>query len=150
MEVILFETVTNLGSQGSIVDVSPGYFRNYLSPRQLAVEATEANRSRLQDKIRRLEKQAELERQAARSDAERLEDLTLTFHLKAGEEDKLFGSVTNAMIAESLGEKGFEIDRHEISIPEPIKRLGMFTVDVHLHHDVSAKVKVLVEKDESA
>ena len=149
MDVILFETVPNLGSQGSIVSVAPGYFRNYLSPRGLAVEATDINKARLQDKIRRLEKQAEVERQAARGVAERLGDVTLTFRLKAGEEDKLFGSVTNTMIAEQLLENGFEVDRHNISIAEPIKRLGMFTVDVHLHTEVHAKVKVLVEKDET-
>ena len=150
MDVILFETVPNLGSQGSIVAVAPGYFRNFLSPRGLAVEATDANRSKLQEKIRRLEKLAEEERKAARGEAERMEDMTLTFHLKAGEEDKLFGSVTNVMIAEQLAENGIEVDRHHIVLPEPIKRLGMFTVDVKLHTDVEAKVKVLVEKDESA
>lgn len=146
MEVILFESVDNLGTQGSQVNVAPGFFRNFLSPRGLAVEATDTNKKRLQDKLKRLERLAQIERDAARSDAERLEDVTLTFQLRAGEEDKLFGSVTNSQIAEQLDEKGFKIDRHNISITEPIKRLGMFTVDVKVHHEVSAKVKVLVEK----
>ena len=148
MDVILFETVQNLGVQGSVVSVAPGHFRNFLSPRGLAVEATEANRKRLQDKLKRLERQALEEEKAARSEAERLEDLTLTFRLKSGEEDRLFGSVTNAMISEALAEQGFEVDRHRIAIPEAIKRLGMFTVEARLHHEVAAKVKVLVEKDE--
>ena len=96
MDVILFENVPNLGPQGSFASVAPGYFRNYLSPKGLAVEATESNKKRLQDKLKRLEKLAEEEAKAARSEAERLEDLTLTFELKAGEDDKLFGSVTNS------------------------------------------------------
>ncbi len=146
MDVILFENVPNLGPQGSVASVAPGFFRNYLSPKGLAVEATEVNKRRLQDKLKRLEKLAEEETKAARSEAERLEDLTLTFQLKAGEDDKLFGSVTNTNIAEKLAEQGFEIDRHRIHIPEPIKRLGMFTVEAKIHHDVTAKVKVLVEK----
>lgn len=148
MDVILFETVHSLGVQGSVVSVAAGHFRNYLSPRGLAVEATEANRKRLQDKLKRLERQALEEEKAARSDAERLEDVTLTFRLKSGEEDRLFGSVTNGMISEALAEEGFEVDRHRIVIPEAIKRLGMFTVEARLHHEVVAKVKVLVEKDE--
>lgn len=148
MDAILFENVQNLGSRGSVVTVAPGYFRNFLSPRGLAVEATESNKCRLQDKLKRLERLALEEAKAARSEAERLEDLTLTFRLKAGEDDKLFGSVTNINIAEALAEAGYEIDRHHIAIPEAIKRLGMFTVEVKLHHEVTAKVKVLVEKEE--
>ncbi|HUT25643.1 MAG TPA: 50S ribosomal protein L9 [Sumerlaeia bacterium] len=149
MDVILFETVPNLGSQGSIVSVTPGYFRNYLSPRQLAVEATEANKRRLQEKLRRFERQAQEELHAAKTEAEKLEALTLTFRLKAGEDDRLFGSVTNAQIADELAKHGYQVDRHRIAIPEPIKGLGMYTVEVRVHHDVVGKVKVLVEKQET-
>ncbi|MBN1868774.1 50S ribosomal protein L9 [Candidatus Sumerlaeota bacterium] len=147
MDVILFENVRNVGTRGSTVSVASGYFRNYLSPRGLAVEATEENKRRLEDKVKNLERLAEEERKEARGTAEKMEDLVLTFHLKAGEEDKLFGSVTNANIAAQLAERGFEVDRHRIAIPEPIKRLGMYTVEVRVHHDVLAKVKVLVEKE---
>jgi large subunit ribosomal protein L9 len=146
MDVILFENVPNIGPRGSFASVAPGYFRNYLSPKGLAVEATEINKKRLQDKVKHLEKQAEEEAKEARSEAERLEDLTLTFELKAGEDDKLFGSVTNTNIAEKLAEHDYVIDRHRISISEPIKRLGMFTVEAKIHHNVSAKIKILVEK----
>ncbi len=148
MEVILFETVPSLGTQGAVVSVAPGYFRNFLCPRGFAVEATAANKSRLQDKVKRLERQAMEEKQAASSDAAKMEALTLTFQLKAGEDDKLFGSVTSMNIAEALAKKGFEVDRHRITIPEAIKRLGQFTIEVKLHHDVVAKVKVQVEKEQ--
>jgi large subunit ribosomal protein L9 len=147
MEVILFETVPSLGTQGTVVSVAPGYFRNFLSPRGFAVEATPANKSRLQDKVKRLERLAMEEKQAAQSDADKMEAVTLTFQLKAGEEDKLFGSVTSMNIAEALEKKGFTVDRHRITLPEAIKRLGEFTVEVKLHHDVVAKVKVVVEKE---
>jgi len=146
MNVILFENVSNLGRQGSVVAVSAGYFRNFLSPRGLAVEATQANVRRLEDKVKRLQRQAQAELHAAKSEAERLESLTLKFQLKAGEQDRLFGSVTNGNVAEELAKAGFPVDRHHVLIPEPIKRLGMFTVEVRLHHDVMAKVRVLVEK----
>jgi large subunit ribosomal protein L9 len=147
MEVILFETVPTLGTQGTVVTVAPGYFRNFLSPRGFAVEATSANKSRLQDKLKRLERLAMEEKQAAQSDADKMEALTLTFQLKAGEDDKLFGSVTSMNIAEALEKKGFTVDRHRITIPEAIKRLGQFSVEIKLHHDVVAKVKVQVEKE---
>ena len=148
MDVILFETVPSLGAQGSVVSVSAGHFRNFLSPRGLAVEATSANKKRLEDKVKRLERDALEEEKAARSEAERLEDLTLTFQLKAGEDDRLFGSVTNTNVAEELAKQGYEVDRHHIVITEPIKSLGMFTVEAKLHHGVTAKIKILVEKTE--
>ena len=146
MDVILFENVSNLGSQGAVVSVSPGYFRNFLAPRKLAVEATDANKKSLQDKVKRLARQADQEKLAARGEADKLAEVTLTFSLRAGEEDRLFGSVTNADIADELAKIGYVIDRHHIVIEEPIKRLGLFTVDVKMHHEVTAKVKVLVEK----
>lgn len=150
MEVILFETIPNLGLCGSIVKVKPGYFRNYLSPRGVAVEATPGNLKRHQDKVKQLEKVAAQQTNAAKSIAERLEALTLTFHLKAGEDGKLFGSVTNMQIAEELAKQNFEVDRHNITIHDAIKRVGAHTVDVKLHHNVSAKLKIVVEKEVEA
>jgi len=148
MDVILFENVPNLGEQGRVVSVSPGYFRNYLSPRGLAVEATKTNLNRLQGKVKRLQRHAQERLNEAKSEAERLETLTLKFKLKAGEQDRLFGSITNIQIAEELAKAGFQVDRHDVVIPEPIKRLGMFTVEVRRHHEVTAKVRVLVEKED--
>jgi large subunit ribosomal protein L9 len=147
MEVILFETVPNLGLCGSTVKVKPGYFRNFLSPQGLAVEATANNIKRHQDKVKQLERKAAEQTKSAQGIAEKMEALALTFALKAGQDDKLFGSVTNIQIAEALAAKGFEVDRHNIAIPEQIKRLGNFTVDVKLHQAVVAKVKITVEKE---
>jgi large subunit ribosomal protein L9 len=147
MKVILFESVPNLGTRGSIVSVNAGYFRNFLSPRKLAVEATEANQAHLADKVKRLERLNEAELNSAKTEAQKIESQTLTFRLKAGEEDKLFGSVTSANIADALAEKGIEIDRHKIAIPEAIKRLGTHTVEVRLHHTVTANLKIVVEKE---
>lgn len=147
MDVILFETVPNLGLRGSVVKVKAGYFRNFLSPNGLAVEATPGNLKALQDKMKLLEKQAEEEVKAARTEAEKLNDVTLTFVMKAGDEGKLFGSVTNMSIAEELAEKGFEVDRRYVVIHEPIKRTGEYEVDIKIHHDVTASIKVVVEKE---
>jgi large subunit ribosomal protein L9 len=147
MNVILFQSVDNLGPQGSVVTVAPGYFRNFLSPRGLAVEATESNRKRLDRKIKQLEGKAKEELDAARGHADAIAQQVLTFKLRSGEGDKLFGSVTTANIADALAEKGIVIDRHNISIPEPIKRLGTFTVEAKVHHGVVAKIKVVVERE---
>jgi large subunit ribosomal protein L9 len=150
MEVILFETVSNLGLCGSTVKVKPGYFRNFLSPKGLAVEATPANIKRHQDKVKQLERKAAEQTKAAQGIAEKLEALTLTFTLKAGMDNKLFGSVTNIQIAESLAAQGYDVDRRHITITEPIKHLGRFTVDVKLHQNVVAKIKINVEKEAEA
>ncbi len=150
MEVILFETVANLGVRGNICQVRPGYFRNFLSPRGMAVEATAGNVNRLQDKIKKLEREAEEEVKEARTEAEKLNDLTLNFEMKCGESGKLFGSVTNMGIAEKLKEAGFEIDRHKIVIPNPIKDIGEHPILIKVHHHVSATISILVEPDEDS
>ena len=150
MEVILFETVANLGVRGKICQVRPGYFRNFLSPRGMAVEATAGNIKALQDKIKKLEREAEEEVKEARTEAEKLNDLTLNFEMKCGESGKLFGSVTNMSIAEKLKEAGFEIDRHKIVIPNPIKDLGTHPILIKVHHHVSATISILVEPDEES
>jgi len=146
MKVILFKNIETLGKQGDIVSVASGYFRNYLAPRQMASEATPSNLKRLEAKRRILERQVATEVDAAKLKAADMEKVVLTFPMKAGEKDQLFGSVTNAEIAEKLAEAGFEIDRRHIKLDEPIKALGMFTVHIRLHHEVTAHVKVLVEK----
>ena len=148
VKVILRDDMSNLGASGDIVTVKPGYARNYLLPRGLAYEATQANVRQLADDKRRSEHQAKRDFLEARRRASQLESVSLTFHAKAGEESKLFGSVTTADIADRLneGELDFAIDRKQIELDEPIKALGVYTVQVKLHADVRPEVKVWVIK----
>ncbi len=148
MEVILREDIEKLGSRGEVVKVAPGYARNFLLPRKLAVAATEANK-----KIVEQERQAHLRKEAKlKTEAEDLSKLlngvSVTIAQKAGEADQLFGSVTAKDIAEALEAKNFTIDRRKIHLEEPIKQLGEFKVPVRLHKDVTAEVSVMVVKEE--
>lgn len=147
MKVILLESVPKLGDVGSIVEVSEGYFRNYLKPKKLALEATPKNQRLLEQKRLQLQRLAIKELQSAQLLAKRLEELTLVARLKAGEDDRLFGSVTAADIAELLKAKGVEIDKKRIELNETLNKLGIYTIYVHLHPEVSAKLKVIVEKE---
>ena len=148
MEVILRDHVENLGRRGEIVKVADGYARNYLLPRKLALPATASNKQWV-ERERKLADQRELEeRGAAEAIATRLNMLELSINRKVGENDQLYGSVTNADIAELLAKKGFEIDRRKILLPDPIKALGETTVPVKLHRDVTAQVKVTVGKED--
>ena len=147
MEVILREDVEKLGGRGEVVKVAAGYARNFLLPKRLAVAATEANK-----KIVEQERQSWLKREAkARTESEDLgkllETVVLTFKQRAGETDQLFGSVTSKDIAEALEAKGFHIDRRKIQLEDPIKHLGEFSVPIRLHRDVTAPVKVQVERE---
>ena len=146
MEVLLLEEVPGKGAMGEIIRVKTGYFRNYLGPRQLAVPATEENHKVLEERHRQLRKRAARELQNAQAIAEELGALTLTFRLKAGENDRLFGSVTNSDIAQSISQHGLVVDRRKIILDEPIKSLGLFTVHARLAPEVEARIKVLVEK----
>lgn len=147
MKAVLSKSVPGLGNMGEIVEVTPGYFRNYLRPRNLAIEATGKN----------LEAASRIKQQGARaaarelSEAEqlaaKLAEVPIRVFLKAGENDRLFGSVTSADIADKLREAGYDFDKRKIQLEEPIKRLGMYTVHVKVHSDVEAKVNVLVEKE---
>jgi large subunit ribosomal protein L9 len=148
MEIILREDVDNLGSRGDVVKVAPGYARNFLLPRRLAVAATDANR-----KIVEQEKQAHLRKEAkAQGEAEELgklvQSVTITIARKAGENDQLFGSVTAADIADKLAAEKFSIERRKIQLDEPIKTLGEHKVAVRLHKNVSVDVTVNVVKEE--
>ncbi|MFW6287067.1 MAG: 50S ribosomal protein L9 [Candidatus Sumerlaeota bacterium] len=145
MEIILFETIPTLGPQGSIVSVAPGYFRNYLAPNGLAVQATEANKAALKDKLAKLERQAEEELKEMRSEAEKLADVELDYEMRAGEDGKLFGSVTTIDIAERLTEMGFTVDRHNIIVHEAIKSMGDHVAEVKLTKEVTAEVKIHVK-----
>ncbi len=147
MEVILRQAIDNVGRPGDIVQVSNGFARNYLLPRGLAYEATEGNRKRISQEKDRLDA-AERERVAeAQKVASRLEEVSLTFSARVGEEDKLFGSVTAADIAQQLHEQGFEmIEKRQVDLHEPIKALGVYKVPVRLHAEVKPEVRVWVVK----
>jgi large subunit ribosomal protein L9 len=146
MEVILRDHVENLGRRGEIVKVADGYARNFLLPRNLALPATDGNRKRVERERKVLETRETEERQSAEAVASRLAALDLSIARKVGENDQLYGSVTNADIADLLKEKGFEIDRRKILLADPIKALGANTVPVKLHRDVTAQVRVTVTK----
>jgi len=147
MKVILQENIDTLGHIGDIVKVAPGYARNYLLPRGLAVEATVRNAKALEHAKRQLEYKKNKVLEQAKGLAARIEAITLTISHQAGEEGKLFGSVTNMELAEKLKEQGIEIDRKKI-IAEPIKHLGESTAAVKIHPDVTATLKVSVTKAE--
>lgn len=147
MNIILRQDMSNLGSMGDIVKVKPGYARNYLLPKGYAVEASLKNVRALEHEKRIIAHRVEKLRVAARSVAEKIAAVSLSFTVKAGAEDKLFGSITSRDIADALNEKGIEVDRRKISIAEPIKRLGSHDVEVKLGHDVTATVKITVEAE---
>lgn len=146
MEVILRQAIEKLGHPGDIVDVSNGYARNYLLPRGLAYEATAGNRKRIAQEKSRLESAENDRRSKAQEFGSRLEQVSLTFSVRVGEEEKLFGSVTAADILEQLKAQGFEIEKRQIELHEPIKSLGVYRVPIHLHADVRPEVRVWVIK----
>ena len=148
MEVILRDHVEHLGRRGEIVKVADGYARNYLLPRKLALPATDANRKWVERERKIAEARDAEERGAAEAIATRLNALELQINRRVGENDQLYGSVTNADIAELLATKGFEIDRRKILLPDPIKALGENTVPVKLHREVTAQLQVKVAKEE--
>ena len=146
MKAILSKPVPGLGEIGDMVDVSPGYYRNFLVPRKLAVEATNKNLVVVKQTKDLEARTAQREQRNAQQLAAEMEKLPIKVALKAGENDRLFGSVTAADIADKLREAGYEIDKRKVALEEPIKRLGMYTVHVKVHPQVEAKIKVLVEK----
>lgn len=144
MEVILRDDVRSLGKAGELVRVKPGYARNYLLPQGLAYEATEGNRKRIAAETKARDTRLAAERSTAEAFAQTLGALTLTIPGKAGEEGKLFGSVTAADIAEAIAAQGHEVDRRRIELDQPIRHLGEHTVAVRLHPEVHADVRVTV------
>lgn len=144
MKLILREDVASLGRSGQLVTVKDGYGRNYLLPRKLAVLANEQNVRQLEhEKAVITARQAKLKGEAEQA-AGKLSAVNVTIRRKVGEQDKLFGSVTALDIAEALASQGQKVDRRHIHLPEPIKALGDYEVEIRLHHDVAAKVKVQV------
>ena len=148
MEVILREHVDHLGRRGDVVKVAPGYARNYLLPRKLALPVTEGNRRQIDGEKKVAEVREAEERQQAEAFASRLAQAEIVIARRVGETDALYGSVTTADIAEALASKGLEVERRKIQLSEPIKQLGEFAVPVRLHRDVNADVKVQVVKQE--
>src|SRR5690606_22065402 len=130
----------HLGSPGEVVTVKPGYARNYLIPKGLAYEATAANIRRIEQERSQLAQRAAEELQAARAQATALEGVSITFNARAGEEGRLFGSITSADIAEKLAAQGITADRRQIQLEEPIKALGVFSVPIRLHAEVRPEI----------
>lgn len=144
MQVILFQNIDKLGMQGDVVNVAPGYYRNYLGPRGIALEATAATLSRLADKQRKLRAMAEKQLGEASIVAEHLSKARLCFTMKATDGEKLFGSLHNHEIAEALAEQGFNIERRQIVMKDPIKTVGTHQVAIRLLGSVEASVTVEV------
>jgi large subunit ribosomal protein L9 len=147
MDVILRQDVEKLGNTGDLVTVKDGYARNYLLPHGLAYAATEGNKKRLEAEAKLRVRKAGAQLGDARELAVKLEAVSLTFAMKAGEGDKIFGSVTAADIAERLHAEGFTVDKKTVELLEPIKALGVYKVPVRLHHEVKPEVRVWVVKE---
>ena len=147
MEVILRDHVDNLGKRGEVVKVADGYARNYLLPRKLALPATDANKQWISRERKIAEAREGEERVAAEALADRLLALDLQVSRKVGDNDTMYGSVTNADIADLLKEKGFDIDRRKIMLPGAIRTIGETHVPVKLHRDVTAQLKLTVVKE---
>jgi large subunit ribosomal protein L9 len=143
-KVLLREDVDDLGARGEIVRVRAGYARNYLLPRNLAVEATAGNVKGIEAERAALLKKEAKERATAEGQAQQIGLIQLEFKRKAGEQGALYGSVTSMDVAEALQGRGYEIDRHRIHLREPLKRVGEYTVPVRLHRDVTIDLKVRV------
>ncbi len=147
MRVILLKDVESLGSAGEVVQVKDGFGRNFLIPSQEALIATDASVAQFESRRKQHEAVAESERRAAEALAKKLETDSLTAQVKVGEEDRLFGSVTVQNVAELLEEKGYEIERRAIHLRDAIRELGVYNVEVRLHPDVKATVKLWVVKE---
>ena len=147
MEVILKEDVNKLGSRGDVVKVAEGYGRNYLLPRKLAIVADEGNKAVIVQMKAASVRRSAKEKAQAEELAKQFDGVSLSFQRRSGENDQLFGSVTSSDLGDALAKKGFNVDRRTIQLREPLKTLGEFTVPVKLHKDVTAHLKVVIEKE---
>jgi large subunit ribosomal protein L9 len=148
MQIILLKEMENLGDVGDLVDVKDGYARNFLVPRGFAIKATKANVARIEEEREHLIAAAARDLDRATSLAGEIEGQSLNFPVKAGEDGRLFGSVSSSDIADALAEKGVEVDRRNIQLAEPIKQLGTYKVPVRLSADVQPEVTVWVVAEE--
>ncbi len=146
MKVILVKDTANLGSMGDEIEVKDGYARNYLIPKEIAIPSTKNALRILEDKKREKERIEKKIIEEYREVAAKLKDISCTISVEAGEEDKLFGAVTSEDIAETLKSEGMEIDKKKIALAEPIKALGVYNIDVKLHPEVKAQIRVWVVK----
>jgi len=147
MQIILQEDVDKLGNRGDVVTVKPGYARNFLLPRKLAIEATTGNMKALERIRTSLAKKTATELDAAQKQAELLNGVAVKFTRKTGENDQMFGSVTSADISETLDAQGFKVDKRQVQLKEPIKIIGETSVTIKVFRDVTAQIKVTVEKE---
>lgn len=148
IQIILQEDVEKLGNRGDVVAVAPGYARNFLLPRKLAIEATPGNMKALEKIRTSLAKKTATELDAAKKQAELLTGVSLKFARKTGENDQMFGSVTSADIAEALEAQGFKVDKRQVQLAEPIKIIGERSVTIKVFRDITAAVNVQVAKEE--
>jgi large subunit ribosomal protein L9 len=144
MKVILTEEIRGLGTRGDVVTVKDGYARNYLLPKNLAREASTGNLKQIEHERRKWSLLAQQEKDAAQKAADKVRGVKITIEKRVGEHGHLFGSVTANEIADALMEKGIEVDKRRIELEQPIKNLGVHDVDVRLHRDVTAQIKVEV------
>jgi large subunit ribosomal protein L9 len=147
MKVILRQDFEQLGRVGDVVEVKDGYARNYLIPRKIAYRATESSVRQLEEEKKQHGRQLEKEKRTSENLAAEIEKVSITIQMKVGEEDKLFGSVTSQMVADSLKEKGFTIDKRQIELEDAIKALGIYNVGIKLPGGVNGKVKVWVVRE---
>ena len=148
MKVIMLKDVENVGKAGDVVNVSPGYGRNYLIPRSQALLATDTNVAHFESRRRQYAVVAEREQRSAANQVAELEKVSsLTAQVRVGEGDRLFGSVTTQNVADLLKEQGHEIDRRMILLEEPIRELGVYNIEIRLHPEVTATVKLWVVKE---
>jgi len=147
MKIILTKDLENLGKAGALVEVKPGYGRNYLLPRNLAVLATAKNVRQLEHQKAGILSRAAKEKQNMTAMAQKLSAIEVKFTRKVGEQNKLFGSVTSKDVHEQLAAQGYQIERRQVHLPDPIKDLGPHEVEIKLHAEVTAKVKVTVEAE---
>ena len=144
MKVILLDDVEKLGNIGDVVDVKRGYARNFLFPKNLAIEALDKNAKVLEARKRKREQQTTKKKQGMEELGKKIASVSCTIPMTAGEEDKLFGSVTTELIADAFAAEGIDIDKKQIHLAEPIRKLGIYQIEVKLHPEVTASTKVWV------
>ena len=149
MKVILKQDVEKLGRRGDVVNVAPGFGRNYLIPRKMAIAVTPMNIKMIDIERQALKKKLEIERKSFQSLTQKLNQVSLTFTRRAGEKDVIFGSVSSGDVKEALDGLGYDIDKKKILLDEPIKRLGNFSVPIKISHDDRAEIKVVVAREEA-
>ena len=147
MELLLKCSVPGLGDRGDIVNVKPGYARNYLIPKKMAVRATDSMKRVIVEENRLSEIREDRVKRSLNEVAKKMKDLSVTIVVQAGEEDKLYGSVNAHDIAEAISEQGFEVDQKMVLLEEPIKMLGVYTVVIRIHREIELPVKIWVVKE---